>query len=319
MSVAYVFPGQGAQYVGMGRELASAYPVAEQTIRAADGALGFSLSDIIFSGPEATLRLTYYTQPAIMAVSIAALRVFEEQVEGVVPAFVAGHSLGEYTALVAAGAIAYEDALQLVHYRGRLMDEAVPAGEGTMAAVLAADLELLDDLCVSITQTLGQPVELANINCPGQVTVSGAIGAVEELIVRAKEAKAKRAIKLDVSGPFHSSLMAPAADRLAKALGDQTWQPPQVPLVANVSAKALRAVDEVTLALREQLAAPVRWEESVKAMVAAGVDTFVEFGPGSVLSGLVRKTDKRVKTLQVEELTSLADTVAFFRQEGSPE
>ncbi len=317
MRVAFVFPGQGAQYVGMGQTLAKAYPIAAKTLAEADDVLGFSLSQIIAEGPEEKLRLTYYTQPAIMAVSIAAWRVFEEAFE-VIPSFVAGHSLGEYTALVASGAIAYEDALRLVYKRGQLMDEAVPAGEGAMAAVLGADVELLTALCKTVSAEMGAPVEMANINCPGQVTVSGAAKAVDELIRRAQEAKARRAIRLDVSGPFHSSLMAPAADHLAKALSDITWKPLRIPLVANVSAQPLTIVDDVTAALKAQLAAPVRWEDSVRTMVSAGVHTFVEFGPGTVLSGLVRKTEKSAKTIHVEDPETLMETVRFFTEEVNP-
>ncbi len=317
MSVAFVFPGQGAQYVGMGQTLAKDYPIAAKTLAEADEALGFSLSQIIAEGPEEKLRLTYYTQPAIMAVSIAAWRVFEEAIE-IIPSFVAGHSLGEYTALVASGAIAYEDALRLVYKRGKLMDEAVPAGEGAMAAVLGADVELLTALCKTVSEETGVPVEMANINCPGQVTVSGAAKAVDELIKRAQEAKARRAVRLDVSGPFHSSLMAPAADYLAKALHDTTWKPLHMPLVANVSAQPLTTVNEVTAALKAQLAAPVRWEDSVRTMVSEGVHTFVEFGPGTVLSGLVRKTEKSAKTLHVEDPETLLETMKFLSGEVNP-
>ncbi len=317
MSVAFVFPGQGAQYVTMGQALAREYPVAAKTLLEADEALGFPLSQLIAEGPEDKLRLTYYTQPAIMAVSIAAWRVFEEAVE-IVPSFVAGHSLGEYTALVASRAIAFEDALRLVYQRGRLMDEAVPAGEGAMAAVLGADVDLLTALCKTISEETGYPVEMANINCPGQVTVSGAAKAVDELIKRAQEAKARRAVKLDVSGPFHSSLMAPAADSLAKALSEISWKPLRVPLVANVSALPLTDVVEVTAALKAQLAAPVRWEDSVRTMVSAGIHTFVEFGPGTVLSGLIRKTEKSAKTQHVEDPETLMETVRFFTEEVNP-
>jgi [acyl-carrier-protein] S-malonyltransferase len=296
----------------MGKALAQAYPVAKKTILEADEILGFAISQMIFEGPEDQLRLTYNTQPAIMAVSVAAWRTFQESF-ALTPAFVAGHSLGEYTALVAAGAIAYEDALRLVYKRGRLMDEAVPDGAGAMAVVLGADVDLLTKLCETISQETGYAVEMANINCPGQVTVSGATSAVEELIKRVPEAKARRAVMLDVSGPFHSSLMAPAADQLSQALSVPAWNPPQMPLMANVSAQMLTTEDSVRAALRAQLAAPVLWERSIKNMVALGVDVFVEFGPGTVLSGLIRKTDKSVKTLHVEDPETLVETVQFFQ------
>lgn len=308
MSVAFVFPGQGAQYAGMGKALVEKFPVAAKTLEEADAALGFALSKLILAGPEDQLRLTYYTQPALLTVSIAALRVFQEQIS-LQPAFVAGHSLGEYTALVASGALSFADAVQLVYKRGRFMDEAVPAGEGTMAAVLGADIDLLTTLCKSITAETGQVVEVANLNCPGQVTVSGATSAVDALVPRATEAKARRALKLDVSGPFHSSLMRPAAAKLAQELEAKQWAEMQVPLVANVSANAITTVHAAIEALKEQLAAPVRWEDSVRFMTGAGVTTFVEFGAGNVLSGLIRKTDKQAKVFRVEDLETLADTV----------
>lgn len=312
MSLAFVFPGQGAQYVGMGKALAQAYPIAKKTILEADEILGFAISQMIFEGPEDQLRLTYNTQPAIMAVSVAAWRAFQESF-ALTPAFVAGHSLGEYTALVAAGAIAYEDALRLVYKRGQLMDAAVPDGAGAMAAVLGADVDLLTQLCETISQETGYSVAMANINCPGQVTVSGATSAVEELIKRAPEAKARRAVMLDVSGPFHSSMMDTAADQLSQALHVPPWNPPQMPIMANVSAEMLTTADSVKAALRAQLAAPVLWERSIKNMVALGVDVFVEIGPGTVLSGLIRKTDKSVKTLHVEDPETLVETVKFFQ------
>ena len=308
MKIAFIFPGQGAQYVGMGKAMAEMYPLARETFEQADEALSFSIRNLMFSGPNETLRITYYTQPAILAVSIACLRVFNAQ-SRLQPAFVAGHSLGEYTALVAAGSLSFEDALRLVHLRGRLMDEAVPAGKGAMAAVLGADQVKLQALCEEITASLGQSVEIANVNCPGQSVVSGAVAAVLALIARAAEAKARRAIRLDVSGPFHSSLMAPAGDKLETHLMAQSMADPVCPVVANVSALPLRDVHLIKKALAQQVASPVLWEASVETMIAGGANAFVEFGPGAVLSGLIKKIDKEVLTLHAEDPKTLQTTL----------
>lgn len=306
--VAFVFPGQGAQYVGMGRALADHSPVARAVFEEADDALGFSLSTMLFEGPEETLRLTYYTQPAILAVSIACFRLVQEAIT-VRPAFVAGHSLGEYTALTAAGALSFADAVRTVHERGRFMDEAVPAGVGAMAAVLGAETAALTTLCAEITAACGKPVEVANVNCPGQLVVSGDATAVDLLIARAAEAKARRAIRLDVSGPFHSSMMQPAQAQLSTLLADTRLQSPTCPVVTNVTAEPLTDAAQIRSALAQQVASPVLWEASIHTMLQHGVHCFVEMGPGTVLSGLIRKTDKTATTLHVEDPASLETTV----------
>jgi len=315
VTVAFVFPGQGAQYVGMAAQLAAAYPEAAAVLQEADTALGFALSEIIARGPDHQLRLTYYTQPAILAASLACLRAFTSRCE-VKPDFVAGHSLGEYSALVAAGALTFADAVRLVHTRGKLMDEAVPAGRGTMAAVLGADEVLLKALCKAISDELHEPVELANVNCPGQIVVSGAVAAVDRLITRAAEAKARRAMRLDVSGPFHCSLMRPAGERLAAQLDEVTLHAPSFPVVANVTGVALHHVNEIRQALARQVASPVLWEATIVHLMEAGVDTFIEFGPGTVLSGLIKKTDKTAQILHVEDQDSLSQTLAALAAKG---
>lgn len=309
MRAAYVFPGQGAQYVGMAMRMAEVYPCAKSVLQEADEALGFGLSAIIAAGPEETLRLTYYTQPAILTASIACLRAFSESSDRM-PTLVAGHSLGEYTALVAAGSLAFADAVRLVYLRGQLMDTAVPAGRGTMAAVLGADLQLLSALCATISNEAGVPVELANVNCPGQVVVSGAVTAVEQLIARVGEAKARRAIRLDVSGPFHSSMMEQAGVALAAKLTDTTLAKPMCPVVANVTAKAQWEPDDMVQALARQVASPVLWEATVHTFEENAIDTVIEFGPGTVLSGLIKKTTKAMRTLHVEDPESLLQTLS---------
>lgn len=315
MKAAFVFPGQGAQYVGMATRMAASYPEASAIMRQADEALGFALSEIIAKGPEEKLRLTYYTQPAILTASIACLAALRSRL-AIAPAYVAGHSLGEYSALVAAGALTFADAVRLVHLRGQLMDAAVPAGVGAMAAVLGADPAALVELCRAITSESGQPVELANVNCPGQIVVSGEASAVRQLIERSGEAKARRAIALDVSGPFHCSLMEPAQDELARHLDETVFHELACPVVANVSAQPLTASQEVRQALARQVASPVLWESTIAFLVAEGVDTFVEIGPGTVLSGLIKKTAKSVTVLRVEDPESLLETAAHLQAEG---
>ncbi len=300
MTLAFVFPGQGAQYVGMGQALREAFPIARATMEEADDALRLSLSRLFLEGPEDELRLTYYTQPAILTVSIACLRVLQSLAPDLQASVVAGHSLGEYSALVAAGALSFPDALRLVHLRGRLMDAAVPAGQGGMAAVLGADLALLEALCADVSQE-GGPVEVANVNCPGQLVISGAAEAVAAVSRRILETGARRAVALGVSGPFHSSLMLSAGERLAEALARTDVRDAHPPVVANAHAKAVSRAADIRKALAQQVARPVLWEASVNTMVDLGVDTFVELGPGSVLSGLIRKTNRHVRTLFAED------------------
>ena len=308
MKTAYIFPGQGAQYVGMGRALRDAFPVAREAMEEADDALRLSLSKLFLEGPEDELRLTYYTQPAILTVSIACLRVLRSLVIGLEPAVMAGHSLGEYSALVAAGALSFSDALRLVYLRGRLMDAAVPAGQGSMAAVLGADQAALERLCQEVSQE-GGPVEVANVNCPGQLVISGAAEAVAIVSRRIGETGARRAIPLGVSGPFHSSLMLSAGDRLAETLARVEVRDARPPVVANVHARPVDRAADIRKALAQQVARPVLWEASVNTMADLGVNAFLELGPGSVLSGLIRKTIKNARVLHAEDPVTMAAVV----------
>jgi [acyl-carrier-protein] S-malonyltransferase len=305
--VAFVFPGQGAQYVGMGKELMENYEVARETFAKADEVLGFSLTDLCLNGPESSLKLTYHTQPALLTISTAAHRVFREHCD-IQPVCVAGHSLGEYSALVAAGVLDFETAVELVHWRGKWMDEAVPAGVGAMSAVLGMNADALEEVCREASGEAGV-VELANLNCPGQIVISGHREAVERAGALAKERGAKRVIPLEVSGPFHCSLMKPAADRLAAALAKADFHESAIPVVANVDAVARTNTGDIRRALEAQLYSPVRWEEDVRAMLNLGVDAFVEFGPGTVLSGLIRKVEKGIPTYHVEDEASLKETL----------
>jgi [acyl-carrier-protein] S-malonyltransferase len=309
---AFVFPGQGAQTVGMGKEMAEQHPEAAAIFKRADEALGFSLSEIIWEGPEDKLALTYYTQPAILTASIALYEVFKKA--GITPVATAGHSLGEYSALVAAGALTFEDAVRLVHARGTFMDEAVPAGQGAMSAVMGMDRDTLAGLCRDVTATHG-PVELANINCPGQIVISGKAEAVEQAGVVIKEQGGK--VKpLVVSGPFHSTLMKPAAEKLSDLLAEVAIQDAQVPVIANVTAKPVQNADEIRRALKEQVYSSVLWEDSVHTMLQdLGVEKFIEIGPGKVLAGLIKKVDKTVKTLPIQNPETYDATVAELKGE----
>lgn len=293
MSLAFVFPGQGSQAVGMGQALAEAFPIARHTLQEVDDALDQHLSRLMFEGPDEDLRLTANAQPALMAVSLAALRVLEQ--EGGKPlaeraAFVAGHSLGEYSALAAAGALELADTAVLLRRRGEAMQEAVPVGQGAMAALLGLDLDAAEELAAAAAE--GQICAAANDNAPGQVVLSGHSEAIERAIALAPERGAKRAIPLPVSAPFHCSLMAPAADVMADALAAVTIKMPSVPLVANVTAGRLSDPDDIRLKLVEQVTGMVRWRESVAFMAAQGVDTTVELGAGKVLAGLSKRIDR---------------------------
>ncbi|WP_127585764.1 ACP S-malonyltransferase [Paenibacillus koleovorans] len=298
--IAFVFPGQGAQAVGMGMDVYEKYPEAKAVFDRVDEVLGFSLSTIAFQGPDSELKKTANTQPALLTASVALYETFRSQ--GVKPDYVAGHSLGEYSALVVAGVLSLEDAVRTVRARGEFMEQAVPGGTGAMAAVLGAEREQLDKLCRDISAA-GTPVEMANVNCPGQIVVSGSAAGVQAVVERGKESGAKRVIPLEVSGPFHSSLMKPAADRLAGMLAGIELRDAGIPVVANVTAQPVQAADDIRRLLVEQVCAPVLWEDSVAWLISQGVDTFVEIGSGSVLSGLIKKIDKsvRVFTLNNEE------------------
>ncbi|SRR5581483_349256 len=302
--VAFLFPGQGSQAVGMGRELAAMYPVARQTFDEADAALGYKLSQVCFEGPEDRLRLTEITQPAILTVSVAAFRVLQEK--GIVPDYVAGHSLGEYSALVAAGALLFEDAVRTVRNRGRYMQEAVPVGEGAMAAILGMSPEAVQQVCEAAAQN--QVVQPANINSPEQIVISGSKGAVERAAELAKQRGAKRAVMLPVSAPFHCALMKPAQDRLEHDLRALRFHIMRCPVVTNADAEAVTDAERARDALIRQVTGAVRWVDSMQALIERGVNTFVEVGPGKVLCGLMRQIDRSRTCLNVEDETSLQKT-----------
>ncbi|PZD93291.1 [acyl-carrier-protein] S-malonyltransferase [Paenibacillus sambharensis] len=299
---AFVFPGQGAQSVGMGKDVYEASEAGRSLFRRADEALGFKLSDIIFDGPEAELKQTANTQPALLTVSLALLELIKERVR---PDYVAGHSLGEYSALAAAGVLSFEDAVRIVRARGEFMESAVPGGQGAMAAVLGADREQLAALCQAVSGEAGA-VELANVNCPGQIVVSGTAAGVAAIVERGKEAGAKRVIPLEVSGPFHSSLMKPAADQLQQVLEQADLKDSTVPVVANVTARPVQSASDIRGLLTEQVVSPVLWEDTIVWLIEQGVDEFVEIGPGTVLAGLIKKTDKSVRVRSVNSLTAAA-------------
>ena len=287
MTTALLFPGQGSQRVGMGRDLAHKFELARRTYQEADEALGFSISKLCFEGPEDELTLTQHSQPAILTTSIAVCRVLEAE-KGLRFDVVAGHSLGEWSALVAAGALRFADAVRLTHLRGTYMQEAVPVGVGAMAALMGMDLAAVKGLCAEASAP-GEPVEPANLNGGGQIVISGHGAAIDRALAMAKGKGAKRAVKLQVSAPFHCSLMKPAADRLATALAGVEIAAPKVPVVANVTAAPTQDPETIRRLLVEQVTAPVRWEESVQALAAMGVTRAYELGAGSVLRGLVKR------------------------------
>lgn len=307
MKTALLFPGQGSQRVGMGAELVRSYPDAKRTFDEADAVLGFSLSTLCFEGPEQELTLTKHAQPAILTASIAVFRVMAHR--GLAFDVVAGHSLGEWTALVAAGALSFADAVRLTHLRGTFMQEAVPVGQGGMAAVIGLDLAAARRLCEQACQP-GQPVEPANLNGGGQIVISGHMEAIDRAVAGSKSAGAKLAKKLSVSAPFHSSLMRPAADRLAAAMADVTIDAPRVPVVANVTAEPTQDPAQIRKLLVEQVAAPVRWEESVQYLASSGVTRGYELGPGAVLAGLVKRIAPGIDVAAFGEPNEIAGFVA---------
>ena len=299
--IAFVFPGQGSQRVGMGRALADAFPECRAVFEEADATLGESLSRVCFEGPEEQLRLTENTQPAILTVSVAAARLLATR--GIVPVMAAGHSLGEYSAHVAAGTLAFADAVQTVRRRGRYMQEAVPVGHGAMAAILGLDGESVARACEEAAE--GDVVAPANLNAPGQVVIAGTTAAVARAGERAKALGAKRIVPLPVSAPFHCALMQPAQDRLAPELRALSVRAPSVPVVANVDAAPKTDGQSAVDALVRQVSAPVRWEEVVRTLASAGVRAYVEVGPGTVLSGLVRKIDRTARVANLEAPSDL--------------
>lgn len=303
--VAFLFPGQASQYCGMGKDLAQNFPESQGVLEQADAALGFPISKMCFEGTEEELKLTENTQPGILTVSIAAYRALEKR--GVVPDFVAGHSLGEYSALVAAGGIEFADAVKLVRARGKYMQEAVPPGEGAMAAILGMAPSDVADVCKKASQ--GEVVSPANLNSPEQTVISGTASAVKRAVEIASQSGAKRAVILPVSAPFHCALMMPAQKRLETDLRAARFSSLKVPLITNVDAEAITTGDEARESLIRQVTSPVRWLDTIREMIEAGVSVFVEVGPGKVLCGLLRQIDRSVRALNVEDAASLNSTM----------
>ncbi|MFQ5507832.1 MAG: ACP S-malonyltransferase [Leptospirillia bacterium] len=302
MKTGFLFPGQGSQYVGMGREIAESHPLARQTFDEADDALGFSLSGLCFSGPEDKLSLTEFTQPAILATSVALARVL--MAEGITPDAVAGHSLGEFSGLVIAGSLDFADAVRLVSARGRYMQEAVPEGVGRMSAVLGLDRESLGEVCEAAAQ--GQIVSLANLNCPAQIVIAGHKEAVERAEEGAKAAGASRVIPLPVSVPSHCALMEPAGDRLDEDMRALKLEDLNFPLINNCEAREVSVAADVVLSARRQISSPVLWGDSVQSMINDyAIRCFVEVGPGKVLTGLLRRIDRKAIGFNVENTASL--------------
>ena len=315
LRVAFLFPGQGSQAVGMGRDLRDKFEVAARTFAEADEALGFSISKLCFEGPEEELRLTENTQPAILTVSVAAWRVLEG--EGVRPELAAGHSLGEWSAHVAAGTLSFRDAVRAVKARGRAMQQAVPAGQGGMAAVLMLDAAQVAEACAEAAAQTGLTVGAANLNSPGQTVISGALAAVEKAAEICKSKGARRAVMLPVSAPFHCALMLPAQEEVARVLGGIAMSDPRIPVAANVTGALARTAAEARDALTRQVTGAVRWVDCVQALVSAGANMFIEVGPGKVLTGLMKQIDSGAKTMNVEDGASLEKTLADVKAASS--
>jgi [acyl-carrier-protein] S-malonyltransferase len=309
--LAFLFPGQASQYGGMGRDLAANFPESRQTLEEADAALGFSIAQLCFEGTEEQLKLTENTQPAILAVSVAAWRALDKR--GITPDFTAGHSLGEYSALVASGSLDFSTAMKLVRGRGKYMQEAVPAGEGAMAAILGLSPADVTEVCRKAAAP-GEVVSPANLNSPEQTVISGLAAAVKRAVEIATQAGAKRAVILPVSAPFHCALMEPAKQRLEPDLRAAAFGPLRVPLITNVDAAEITSGEEAREALVRQVISPVRWLDSMREMIEDGVSAFVEVGPGKVLTGLMRQIDRSVRCWNVEDAASLQNTLDKIAQ-----
>ena len=308
--LAFVFPGQGAQKVGMGKDFFDNYDVAKKMFKEADEALGYSIMKMCFEGPEEDLKLTANTQPAILTISCIANEILKEN--GVQPEITGGHSLGEYSALVAAGVLKFQDAVALVHKRGAYMQEAVPVGEGGMAAIIGVDREKIVEICQSVSAE--SPVQAVNFNCPGQIVIAGATRGVELAVEELKAAGAKKAVILPVSAPFHSTLMKPAAEKLAVELDKVTLSYAKIPVVANVNAQVLTKAEDIKASLVAQAASPVLWEDCVAKMKEFGADVLLEAGPGKTLCGFNRRIDKSIKSLNVEDVESLEKSLDYFKE-----
>jgi len=309
MAIGFVFPGQGSQVVGMGKDLVEFSSAAADVFKSADQALGESLSEACFNGPAETLTLTANTQPAVLTVSIAALSAFREKC-GIQPSMVAGHSLGEYSALVAADAMDFMDAVKVTRARGSFMQDAVPAGQGSMSAILGSTLEVVQDACEKAAQD--QIVAPANLNAPGQTVISGHSEAVERAGGIIRERGGAKVVPLKVSAPFHCALMQPTAEQLAGVLNEVEFRIPKMPVVCNVNARAETEPEKLRQMLVDQVTSPVRWEQSIRFMVKNGIDYFIEFGPGRVLAGLIKRIAKGVPVTSVGDVKSLEKTVSEF-------
>jgi [acyl-carrier-protein] S-malonyltransferase len=312
--LAFIFPGQGSQSVGMGKGLAEKFSVAKQTFQEADDAFGYKISDLCFDGPEDKLKLTEMTQPAILTVSVAAYRVLQEK--GITPAMVAGHSLGEYSAHVAAGTLSFADAVRTVRERGRYMQEAVPVGVGAMAAILGMPADAVKAVCDEAAQ--GEVCQPANINSPEQIVISGSKAAVERAAEIAKERGAKRAVMLQVSAPFHCALMHPAEERLAIDLEKLTFHNPRVPVVTNIDGIAKDSAAASRDALIRQVTGAVQWVSCMQTMISAAIETFVEVGPGKVLSGLMRQINRSKTCVNIEDEASLNKALEKLAEVAQP-
>lgn len=308
--LAFVFPGQGAQKVGMGKDFYDHYDVAKQLFKEADEALGYSIMNMCFEGPEEDLKLTANTQPAILTISCIANAILKEH--GIQPEITGGHSLGEYSALVAAGVLKFQDAVALVHKRGAYMQEAVPVGEGGMAAIIGVDRDKIVEICQSVSAE--SPVQAVNFNCPGQIVIAGATQGVEKAVEELKAAGAKKTVILPVSAPFHSTLMKPAAEKLAVELDKVTLSDAQIPVVANVNAEVLTKAEDIKASLVAQAASPVLWEDCVAKMQEFGASTLLEAGPGKTLCGFNRRIDKTITSLNVEDVASLEKSLDYFKE-----
>jgi [acyl-carrier-protein] S-malonyltransferase len=308
--IAFIFSGQGAQYVGMGKELYDNIPVCREVFDKADEALGFSISNVCFEGPEEELVKTENTQPAILTMSIAAMKALEEQ--GIFPDYAAGLSLGEYSALVCSGAFDFVDAVKLIKKRGKFMAEAVPAGVGAMAAIIGLKEDALREVLAKSAHA--GIVEAANFNCPGQIVIAGEAKAVETAVENAKDAGALKAVMLNVSGPFHTSMMEPAAVKLEKELEAVTVGEMKVPVATNVTGEFVKAASDIKGILKKQVMSSVLWEKTINTMLEAGVDTFIEIGPGKALCGFVKKVNRKVTALNVEDLDSLQKAINKIKE-----